>query len=98
MSDKSEYSSSDSESDNEQGLDYEPRSSTEDSGSGSDDGTEDGEETGDKSTSKVVDVSKLTLCSDHKSGEMTFDCSSCSAALSLISDKHVVKTLTSTAQ
>ena len=41
----------------------------------------------------LVDISKLHLCVNHKPGEMTRECESCTAALAIIKDKSTIKML-----
>ena len=93
MSDKSGYSSS-----NEEHSDDQNQYSDEDRDDHSD--REDGEASESheaESDKEPVDLSKVTLCSVHKAGEMTVDCQYCSASLKLIRDKDTIKQLTANA-
>ena len=96
MSDKSEFSDSGSEQEphhSETDLDHE----YDDGRDSAEDGeveSQDDEAEEDQKDSKFVDLSLLTLCSEHKPGSMSHNCKSCAGALKLISDPGLVKKLT----
>ena len=92
MSDRSHYSSSEEGAyrDSDDQLDYEN-----DDDEGSDEEEEDASEGDDDGQqAKVVDVTNLQLCPQHKPGAMSRSCSTCAAALNFINDKGKVKMLT----
>ena len=92
MSDRSNYSSEEEGAyrDNDDQLDYEDDDGSDEESR--DEEASDGDE--EHQHDKVVDVTNLQLCPQHKPGVMTRSCSSCAAALSFINDKEKVKMLT----
>ena len=105
MSDYSDYrdrdDSADEESDDQEELEYEedPRQYDQDHDHESgeddpDDDDEEGEETQEPKSDKQ-NLKLVKLCPDHESGRMTRSCSTCAAALSLISNKDIIKELCS---
>ena len=95
MSDKSGYSSS---SDEEHNSDDQNEYSDDDRRGHSDDddrGADDSLEA--DSDNEPVDLSKVTLCTVHKAGLMTYDCQYCAASLKLIRDRDTINKLTANA-
>ena len=91
MSDRSGYTSSESE-------DNRSYDRSSDDGGSEDDRDSDGDERAEPGeiieTTTICDFNNLNMCSVHKPGDMTTDCASCKAALAIVSDKNVKKLLT----
>ena len=54
---------------------------------------EDPDPVNDDDDAKMQNISRLVLCSKHKQGQMLHTCPSCSAALTIISDKRIIEKL-----
>ena len=106
MSDYSDYrdreeDSAAEESEDQDELDYEDDPQQyryrdhDDDESGEDDPDHVDNEEGEETPEPKVDKQNLKLCPDHESGKMTRSCSTCAAALSLITNKEIIKELCS---
>ena len=84
MSDRSGYTSSESE-------DNRSYDRSSDDGGSEDDRDSDGDERAEPGeiieTTTICDFNNLNMCSVHKPGDMTTDCASCKAALAIVSEE-----------
>ena len=100
-SDDGSFNSGDEDDPHQYELDYEPPEADQygDLESGEEDHEEDEDpveaEDDEASRRPKVDKNNLKLCPTHSYGEMTKTCVTCSAALSIITDKKLLKELTS---
>ena len=90
MSDMDRYSESEPE-EHEDGSD---RDSDEHGDSRDEASSEESDGHDDADVAPSIDFKNLELCSTHKAGDMTMECTKCKAALALVSDQHHVKLLT----
>ena len=98
ISDQSGYSSDEDKYDDR--LDYEVSSSSDhddsqDDGGGSE---EESPHAASNADEDALDLTNLKLCHTHKAGDMVRSCTTCAAALALISDKSKIKLLTKDGQ